>query len=322
MRKKQRVDNAALIEQYGSFRSAISASTLAAHKGAASAEIQATIDRLKALYGIFTAESGTNTRVQLSDALSLLDTTQLAALNAQNIKLGGSGVALDPNDFVDKVAKFMDPYATDDDQTRGEPRFNAFNWLALGALYLEVSAKPIVGEYLYGPLDTERRRQGARAARVADDTHHVTALTAQNVAAADIDHDHEQNTAHMVKDVYNRFVEAAHGGRVNFYRFFIDPQSFGQSVENLFFTSFLIKDGKLQLSLDAEGVPTIGVPADDADDDDDDVDDTTSHYIATFSYKSWQRMIAEHDITSSFLGHRTEPDDNGEDAVKHRVAPR
>lgn len=43
------------------------------------------------------------------------------------------------------------------------------------------------------------------------------------------------------------------GEGINFFKFFINADSFGQSVENMFFTSFLVRDGKAGLSVKDDG---------------------------------------------------------------------
>ena len=45
---------------------------------------------------------------------------------------------------------------------------------------------------------------------------------------------------------------------VNFFRFVIDPESFGATIENLFHVSFLVKEGKVNISVDEGlGLPVI-----------------------------------------------------------------
>ena len=45
-------------------------------------------------------------------------------------------------------------------------------------------------------------------------------------------------------------------GPVNLFRFFINPSDFAQSVENLFYLSFLIRDGECALEME-DGEPVI-----------------------------------------------------------------
>lgn len=45
---------------------------------------------------------------------------------------------------------------------------------------------------------------------------------------------------------------------MNFFNFLIDPQSFGQTVENVFHFAFLIKDGQAAVTIGEDGVPLAG----------------------------------------------------------------
>lgn len=46
-------------------------------------------------------------------------------------------------------------------------------------------------------------------------------------------------------------------GRINLFRFVVNPHDFAQSVENIFYLSFLIRDGKVALETDEDGEPII-----------------------------------------------------------------
>jgi non-structural maintenance of chromosomes element 4 len=47
--------------------------------------------------------------------------------------------------------------------------------------------------------------------------------------------------------------------RLNYYQFILDPTDFGKSVENMFYMSFLIKDGYVKFEVDPQtGLPDIG----------------------------------------------------------------
>lgn len=45
--------------------------------------------------------------------------------------------------------------------------------------------------------------------------------------------------------------------RVNLFRFVVNPNNFAQSVENIFYLSFLIRDGKVALELSDSGEPEL-----------------------------------------------------------------
>jgi hypothetical protein len=46
-------------------------------------------------------------------------------------------------------------------------------------------------------------------------------------------------------------------GHINLFKFIVNPHDFAQSVENMFYLSFLIRDGKCSLEMNEEGEPII-----------------------------------------------------------------
>lgn len=47
---------------------------------------------------------------------------------------------------------------------------------------------------------------------------------------------------------------------LDYYKFVLNPNSFGETVENMFYISFLVKDGKIGLKMDkSTGCPKIGI---------------------------------------------------------------
>ncbi|KAL2198630.1 Nse4 C-terminal-domain-containing protein [Corynascus similis CBS 632.67] len=48
-----------------------------------------------------------------------------------------------------------------------------------------------------------------------------------------------------------------HNGGIDLLRFVVNPHSFGQTVENMFYVSFLIREGSVKLEFDDDGLPAI-----------------------------------------------------------------
>lgn len=65
----------------------------------------------------------------------------------------------------------------------------------------------------------------------------------------------QNETSNNVQLIYNKLLDA---GAVNMFRFIINPDSFAQTVENMFYLSFLIRDGKVSIENET-GEPILGM---------------------------------------------------------------
>ncbi|KAI5955302.1 hypothetical protein KGF54_001863 [Candida jiufengensis] len=316
-------------DSYGSLGKKVKNSFKRAAAGEASELSINYIDEIKELYQNLEKEKVRDTKIHLEDSEVFRDVSDFAALNARNLRFGDHGISLNDKDVFKKLKKFTATDASllkreDDDMENGEDEdeeddyiadeynFNTINWLKLGALYYQVSKKPIAVEFLNGPLASEKRRTAPRTRTVDDTNKNGSSTTARAVAASDINQDEEKNTAHMVRLVYDTYLKKDSQEEINFYKFFIDPFSFAQSVENLFYTSFLVKDGRLKLyTSTTTGHPCIKRVSSKelAESKLDSSNLLSSHHIATFNYDVWQNFIDDFNIQDSFLGHRDEVED-------------
>lgn len=325
-----KVNNEELLERYERIRKEIEDELGKAYKGEASNKVIVYLEELKSVYDVLRAGKVKVTKVQLADAESLMNMANLAAINARNLKMGDVGMALQQGDFVTHMKKYLNGGSgsgsgggeneeDEDFNENGGDRtstnaqeevFNSFDWPKLGSFMYKVTGKPLPMQFLNGPFELEKTVVTRR--RAVDDTNNSEAKTAHQVEAGDIAEAETNNTANLVRSVYGSFSRKSEGNAINFFKFFINPRSFSQSVENLFFTSFLLRDARVKLYKDEQGTPMIDltdVQQFQAASSNPPTGDTV-HHIASFDYSTWENLIRKYNITEPFLDHR----DDGEDA--------
>ena len=95
---------------------------------------------------------------------------------------------------------------------------------------------------------------------------------------------------------------------VNYFKFVIDPESFGATVENMFHVSFLVKQRSVQLSVcpDIELPVLQPVSASRAGDDGDGEAAGKEQAIISLSYDDWEQLVEALDIKTAAIVHDEE----------------
>lgn len=180
-----------------------------------------------------------------------------------------------------------EPDESDDEDDLGEP----LDWEVLGKnACFPYGKRPACPSFLLGPLSVEKkvRKQTQRTARQTKDTN-VREIRPEALTRAEISQSDENGLTaicmrihkHITKHIHDANDEAArtfsglqemetpagkrwlkehrmsmHGGP-SLFDYTLNPHSFGQTVENLFYVSFLIKEGNLGLASDEDGMPIL-----------------------------------------------------------------
>ena len=226
----------------------------------------------------------------------------------------------------------------DEDDEAGD----TLNWEYLGknACFL-YNSRPCLTGFLLGPLSVQKklRQQTQRKARVAR-TQHGEAIRPVQLGQEDLDKQESANLteicteiARVLQNAISTNSEAAqnelaeleetqedvseeeareicrrHGIADNegipLFNFCVNPKSFGQSVENMFYVSFLIKEGKVGLGLDSQGLPTLGMS--DVRSMEQRQETQRNQVIFTLSFDIWEDIVNSFGIEKSIIPHRKE----------------
>jgi hypothetical protein len=153
------------------------------------------------------------------------------------------------------------------------------------------NSRPCVPNFLLGPLSVEKktRTQTQRRARQSKDTAgreaRPEALTRADLSQSDVNGltaickrikkhlvEHVQRAEKTLEEAgfdSAEDLQSARGkammrkcrisetGGVSLFDYVVNPRSFGQTVENLFYVSFLIKEGNFGIQNDSQGLPTV-----------------------------------------------------------------
>lgn len=177
------------------------------------------------------------------------------------------------------------------DEEEEDDEGNALDWLYFGArACLPMNMRPPISGFLLGPLSVQRRArrvrvqatnrrrpdnvQGVQAAELRESDLNKTESSsvktmctkirkqlaaAQTSAHATLDREFEKgiNTEEEERRLFNDLGLCDDGG-LSLFKFAINPRDFGQTVENLFYTSFLVRDSGAEIRLSGDdGMPSI-----------------------------------------------------------------
>lgn len=179
--------------------------------------------------------------------------------------------------------------ASDDDDDGGEG--DAMNWAWLGRMAcLPHSSRPTVSGFLLGPLSVAKRVRRATQRTQTERIDPTQTVQPQDLVQEDLGQGDNNLTVmcstinKILADTQTKGQEAVEkelsegwtgdpppeaiqaamekynvcdDGGISLFKFCINPRSFGQSVENLFYVSFLVRDGHAGIDTDSRKIPTL-----------------------------------------------------------------
>ncbi|TFK94530.1 hypothetical protein K466DRAFT_509497 [Polyporus arcularius HHB13444] len=243
-----------------------------------------------------------------NDSALLVHISMFSAAKARAMK-SGSG-AFDVDDFVARLITYMGgrkPLTPvgDNEEEEDTSEYDAggapLDWERIGRRALAKSKRVPVMDFMLGPLSIEQKKRNigkrARLEKNKDDM-----KKPQEIREEDITRSENETTKNVA--TLERILNDLDGEAVNIFKFIINPHDFPQSVENLFYLSFLIRDGKCAFQIEEEtGEPTIMLCQQPTQEDYAD-GLVKNQMVMEFDMQTWKRAIEVFDITEPMIPQR------------------
>ncbi|KAL8706171.1 MAG: hypothetical protein Q9201_000749 [Fulgogasparrea decipioides] len=212
-----------------------------------------------------------------------------------------------------------------------------FDWAWLGSrACFPNSVRPPVPSFLLGPLAVQKkiRKQTQRRERLQK-RDPKDAIRPEEIKAKDLEQAENSNLTTLCRNIHKLLMEKTwegqsalneviareagdeefrdiarrHGladnGQMGFFPFVINPKSFGQTVENLFYVSFLIRDGDVEVGSSEDSLPTLERRSG----HEQQATGAQKHQaVFHLDFETWEDLIDAFEIEQSIIPHREEED--------------
>ncbi|WVF68870.1 hypothetical protein IAT40_003643 [Kwoniella sp. CBS 6097] len=254
-----------------------------------------------------------DTGIGTLDANLLKTNTENAMALAKRFKI--DGVAFDLDEFLIRVqgqlgldrAELGDQDLSSDDeleesdQRRPARKGVLGDWEKVGWMAAKLYRRIPGVEFMYGPLSVthKKRKQGQRQKKQAL-APEVRPEEIQPQGEKKVKDDFTSNVK-MVNKVLNTLDPDGEG--VNFFHLVVNPDDYGQTVENCFFVSFLLNQGKAGVFVTDEGEVMIR-SAEPHDSDLGDNDAIKNQAVVELDMDTWENAKKTFSIKRSAIPHR------------------
>lgn len=217
----------------------------------------------------------------------------------------------DIDDFMHRTARYMggEVHHTRNGAQSTEARIDAdlaaadadaWDWNRLGRLAARFSRRAPVLDLLLGPLQVQTRQRKQVQRRLLD--RDAEQVAPQQLQEEDIVQS-ENETARLVREIYRLLEGACGDDGINFFQFALNPDSFSDSVENMFYISFLVRDGKVAIYDDEHGDPRLML-SEEPTDEDREAGLTRRQIIIELDVDAWKSLVELYDVRRPMIPTR------------------
>ncbi|KAK7055600.1 Non-structural maintenance of chromosomes element 4 [Favolaschia claudopus] len=241
------------------------------------------------------------TQEALLDSSFFSKTVDLETRRARDLKFG-TGI-FDVNDFVLRLVAFMGGYKPPEDVSSDDSDIEEsdlpLDWRKIGHRVLAKSRRVPAAAFMLGPISIEQKKRAPNKRRARLEKDPNDERRPQEIREVDIARAENETT----KNVQAMLMKLDEVERINMFYLVINPQSFAQSVENVFYLSFLIREAKVAFEVEDSGEPVV-FATEPPSDDEREKGVRSRQLIFDFDMATWKRAIEVFKIEQSFIPTR------------------
>ncbi|KAK3822842.1 MAG: Nse4 C-terminal-domain-containing protein [Benniella sp.] len=205
----------------------------------------ANVDQANKLY-----QNVSGTHEATLDAKLLVISADLGLQKARHLRMGQGG--FDETEYISKLISKMGSHDVGNEQ-------QSLNWSNIGRIATKWTRKVPTMDFMLGPMSVEHKsRFVTQRQRIVRDPKAMR--KPQELREEDIARQENETTKNVMQiaDILEECTD-----KVNLFELVINPESFGQTIENIFYLSFLVRDGKVSITEEDMDDPNRGQHDDD-----------------------------------------------------------
>lgn len=237
------------------------------------------------------------------DSRALVSTSEMGAQLAQSMKVGSE---FEIESFLGLACRLMGGKLQsaglddDDDEDDIESDPSTWKWELLGFEAAKYSRRAAISDHLLGPLEVKFTKRNVAKRTAAEEK--GPEIRPQQLHAQDIANS-ENETSEIVKRIAKQLDDVGGASGVNLFEFAIDPDSFSNTVENLFHISFLIRDGRASIDTENENEEPILLGSTEAQAEDYENGLTKRQIVMELDVKTWRGLVEAYNIKRAMIKH-------------------
>ncbi|KAF3928149.1 hypothetical protein AA313_de0204685 [Arthrobotrys entomopaga] len=181
---------------------------------------------------------------------------KIAAEKAKRVGNSNTNTGLDMDEFISKCIQFMA-------KSRPGDSGDGHDWSYMGREAATPSLKRAMpSDFMYGPIGIQKRqrvlKERKRAVRRRPEEY-IRPIDLDEKAIARNENSTTKNVI-LVNECLENYIsnlDEDEGESVNYFKFVINPHSYSQTIENMFYLAFLVRDGRAAIQESEDGLPYV-----------------------------------------------------------------